>query len=223
MSNPTWCLRDNHVHLILQMVLDHWSDWWGVERIDLPLPLRKRDGIGREIYRRMKLLRVRQLEEGHLRFPPVEFNANTCIEDLWWPERRLYAAIIRRAILDFCQFYVSPYKSDQRIALNAYWWFMGYPPLMPLALSWADRQDINRGALVRHMLKPSDDPFKATGLRREDLWKELDGRVIDLEVDTILGMDMADWTSADACCHILGLDLKELRRRLHIVPPTWGD
>lgn len=226
MSNPSWCLRDSHVHALLQMVLDHWADWWGVERVDLPAPLKKRNPSAGTIFSRFKLLRKMHLEEGSLRFPVRPVNVNTDVNDLLWPERRMYAAVVRRALLDYARNCVSPYKFDQRLALNSYWWLMGYPLMIPVEVPAENLPVILNGEGTKYRLGLRDDPLEALGLRKEDLWVEHRdpvGYYPSTTEEDQEHLEVYESMSAVSCCGALGLDLVQLRRRAHLIPPDWGD
>lgn len=229
LRNPTWALRPNHVRDLLQQIIDYGSQWWGMPSISVPSPLPKGDKAGLTEKRLLQQMRTFQILDnlgphGHavgrpaLPAPPETHDTQ---------ERRLVAAMIRCALKDFCQYYLSPYPAEQRISLNAFWWINGLPLTIPLDVFYEGPEALKRTARAQESfrLTPKDDPFDRLHLLTPDL-------VTNLGVEKglpYLPWDMADLNdrfdsvSFESCCAAIDLDPLQLRFRMFLLPPGWAD
>jgi len=119
-QDPTWCLHDSHVHIFLQLIADYWADYWGVQRTTLHPPM-EAGPIASLHHDRAKRLRVMRLRECAWHDTCMLPLSTDTTELEGYPERRLYAAVMRKAVLDWASLHLTPARPDQRIALNCYW------------------------------------------------------------------------------------------------------
>lgn len=222
-QNPTWVLRTNHVQAMLQRILDFGSDWWGLEPIKIPDTVSRGDSGGHATKKLSRRVRAYQIERG---FGPAGYAMgaqNLPAPGLDTGERRLFAAVVRRGLMDFCQNCLSPFGKDQRLALNSYWWIVGLPLLVTNTGFRSGPKTLRTFRSARSRLSPSDDPFSCV----HQLTPEL---VTDLRTNKdipYLPWDLPevnkhfDDLSFEACCEVLDLDPTQLRYRMFLIPPDW--
>lgn len=223
--NPTWLLRPNHVYLLLQIILDYWADYWGVERIDLHPPIPKRDK--KRGSRILNVLRERRYQNLLSAYQDNVIDSSNLTAHYDMPrvheeERRLFSAMVKQAFRDFIQNALSPFHHKQRDALNAYWWVMGLPLLLPEGVGEEDIQKMDCGKQNRYRLREHQNPFEDTWLRRQHLWLDepAGSQYYPWEVPHF-DQATVDLMSMENCCRVVGLNVTALRARLHVLPPDW--
>lgn len=221
-ANPLWCLRPNHIHLLLQAVLDAGSDWWGLPRFRLPAPSSE-SGLTRQ-KEFLKHYRAAQVQCSYPDRPDTgASHGYTTADDGCWRERRLLVSVIKRALWDFCQYGYSPDAADQRIALNAWWWMAGLPALCPSRLLVRVRTEgWETLHSLKHFILLATDPVEdAFPLGLPDLlhpgeveyypWPE---RIPSQERDIMRAASFA------STCEVLGVNPRQARMRAFLFPPT---
>lgn len=227
---PTWALSPDLARQALQHVVDHWSKAHGIETLEIPSPVPKSIARGKEFQFQKHLsrsLRTRQLAAA--RGDQAE-NLFEMVQTQVLPERVLAAAIVQRALQDFCRNWHSPCKLDQTLAISAYWWMFDLPILMPPTLTQAQRDVVIRGN-VRH-LRAKNSPAYWTP--SECVEGALQFDVSELTNSKRSSVDYFPWgtsvrvrrwrylTSFRYHCETVGVSAEALRERLILLPPTWG-
>lgn len=206
LSNPTWPLHDTHARQLTQLLLDIWSDYWQIERIDIFDGSDRKDRLA---------LRRKQVQEANTRNTRLAL-WQPSLDDLT-PEVRAWAATLFRAVHDWTTLSLSVEPDDIRIALAAYWWLYDLPHLVPPNLHPDAYERVRRNKLQPLRLKEGDDFMETMKLSRAVL--QLTGRPsaelpvwVDPDV-TYRSMTMTD------CCHAVGIAPVAFRTRLHLFFP----
>jgi len=207
-ESPLWALRAEHVQIVLQVILDYWSDYWGVPRIVVPDPQPKGYTDAKADQDRRQILRKEQLEPCRIYAEQVRSILNTD-QRSELPERRLFAAILSRAIFDWIAWSLSVRHAEQRRAAETYWWIMDLPPLFPLRLKEPDWILLEKGKLRDYKLDKDSNPFDILAFRRARLW-DVDNYRRPRNV-------LQGITKFQSCCHIVDVDPKVLRTHLHLL------
>jgi len=217
--NPTWFWRNRQIHSILCDVTIYWSNWHDRKAFTPPPTISPRKKKAVRILRNQKRMeRIEQIFSGHRKYDAWSGDS---LLNRAYAEKRLYAAVVRRAYLDYAVGVVSPLARNQRMALNAYWWIMGLPLLLThKAMDHIDtaEKDLIYGRTRRWKVSPKD-PY--------------DG--IDLIFDDIVQMHRSEevyypaiWSTLEPygrlmtfqrCCDLCNLDVHRARAWLHLVRP----
>lgn len=222
-QNPTWVLRTNHVRDFLQHIVDFGSTWWGLEHIAIPQTVSRGDSGGHSVKKLTRRVRSYQIERGFGEQGFAVAPQSLPVPGLDTGERRLFAAVVRRGLMDFCQNYLSPFGKDQRLALNSYWWIAGLPLLVTHEGFREGPKVLRSFRMARCRLSSEEDPYQ----RVFQLTPEL---VVDLGVGK--GLPYLPWDlpgpnrhfeelSFESCCEALDLDPVQLRYRMFLIPPDW--
>jgi hypothetical protein len=174
-DDVTQCLSGAHVHTFLECIVGYWNSYFGLKNWTVPSQIpdeRAEDSraVIQKIKNAARIERIRQLSglygakafsgvlsvDSFVQLPEMKDSHS---------ERSLLLAMVRRAVYEYSKGITSPLEADQREALNAYWWIMGYGWLLPRGA------DPYRIEIKKDRLHPDEDPFSAFSLSPVSLVK----------------------------------------------------
>jgi hypothetical protein len=174
-DDVTQCLSGAHVHTFLECIVGYWNSYFGLKNWTVPSQIpdeRAEDSraVIQKIKNAARIERIRQLSglygakafsgvlsvDSFVQLPEMKDSQS---------ERSLLLAMVRRAVYEYSKGITSPLEADQREALNAYWWIMGYGWLLPQGA------DPYRIEIKKDRLHPDEDPFSAFSLSPVSLVK----------------------------------------------------
>ena len=183
------------------------------------MSLTKNHPDGRRLGDLQKELRAEQLKKAGAGIPINPFPFVTdLVEAEGVFERRMHAAVILQAISDWATFSVCAFAAEQQMALEAYWWVMGFQSLMPPDLSQDALQDILANRQRSYRIPNGVNPLSFFGMERKSLW-DPDGSLVERlslndELEALLHLG-----SFETCCLNTEIDSSVVRTRMHLIPP----
>lgn len=216
--NPTWFWKRSQVTDVLSIITTHWAQVLSRPRYVPPPSVSLGSPDRQRIHRDKRIERIAYIYDKPRPRMPWDGDELPLGGD---SERALYAAVIRRAFIDYGVGVVSPLARLQRDGLNAYWWVMG----LPLVLT---RKSLERPEIAL--------PDLSAGRTRR--WKATGGDLFaDIAITTqkLVTLPKADepyypepWRCLEVdhrlmtfsrCCDICGVDVDRARTWLHVVRP----
>lgn len=217
--NPTWFWRSRQVYEVLCDLTVYWSNWHDRVAYTPPEIIHRGDREAvRSIRDEKRNERITQVlfgsrdsgPFGHLRELSSELNY-----------RAVYAAVIRRAFLDYTLGILVPQAKEQRQALNAYWWIMG----LPLLVTHKARRnfdiaqvDLEQGR-TRRWKASGADLWKGIGLQFSDMVELYDFDLTYYPQPWGHLNASASLTTFRVCCDRCDIDANEARQWLHLMLP----
>lgn len=217
-EDPTFCLSDRHVHLILGHILDYWADYWDMPRIELPDPRLDHVELPSSVRLRVWKSRFFQLHcarekpIGSTRFtPPIPDFLDRLAHD----EAIFWRAVVQSAVTDFCDGLLGPSAPQYRSALSGYMYIMGIPWFLPKGWSCFDL----RGS--RDRLSEDADIWAIFPEQMEYLvtLRDPEHVLVPEGAETIDYLQYRSWSFA-SFCDAFRLDVTELRKQIHLILPS---
>lgn len=231
-ANPAWAMTPEQVRFLLQVGVDHWHDYWEMERVDIPAPVASKRDVTEgmtSVYARtvtdlneLRKRTVSNLPATHAYRQFIQRKNRVDAEST--PVRKLYAAILWEAVRNLYRDALHPFHGRQKKALWAFWWLNSLRFPVPPRVSANDLKLIASG-------RPSNlAPFKLAPDADVFAWLQTTPRQFctgTLSAEPYLPWDTGEehrrclaLTSFKGCCQILDLDPLWVRRAAHVVPFT---
>jgi hypothetical protein len=219
-QNPTWFWNKHHVAQVLKWVCRYWGNVLGLpDYVPPDLLVIRNAGVSharREACRR----RLAQLEHAPRSERSLLQGSSGTIKSS--QERVLFAWVLKRAMLDYSLGVISPLQHEQRKALNAYWWVMSLPFIVPSPLAeltdsgWSH---FERNKHRQYRLK-NEDPFEGVGLQFATLVEmpSAERRYYPPQFPAQLEQ-MQRCCTFGKCCDLVGVEPNRARTWLHYVRP----